>query len=147
MKLILIGAVAIAGLSGFCAPKAHAEDVATVVSVQPRLVTVQQRQCSIQEVVRENDTTGGKIVGGVAGAAIGSTIGGNSRDRLVGGVVGGLLGGAIGNEVAKGEHVYYQMKPGPNHTYKCDYDAIAVIEKRIQNGFRLFGVYYSSLWD
>ena len=124
MKLILIGAVAIAGLSGFCAPKAHAEDVATVVSVQPRLVTVQQRQCSIQEVVRENDTTGGKIVGGVAGAAIGSTIGGNSRDRLVGGVVGGLLGGAIGNEVAKGPATIEQRQI-------CSYVPVTVQQGRI----------------
>jgi uncharacterized protein YcfJ len=124
MKSILIGAVAVAGLTGFCTPKAHAEDVATVVSVQPRLVTVQQRQCSIQEVVRENDTTGGKIVGGVAGAAIGSTIGGNSRDRLVGGVVGGLLGGAIGNEVAKGPATIEQRQI-------CSYVPVTVQQGRI----------------
>lgn len=52
-----------------------------------------------------------------------------------------------GNEVPKGEHKYYQMKDGPNHTYKCDYDGIKVVEARIQNGFRLFGKYYSGLWD
>jgi hypothetical protein len=52
-----------------------------------------------------------------------------------------------GNEVPKGEHKYYQMKDGPNHTYKCDYDAIRKVEERIQNGFRLFGKYYQGLWD
>ena len=52
-----------------------------------------------------------------------------------------------GNEVPKGEHRYYQMGEGPNHTYKCDYDGIAVVEKRIDNGFRLFGKYYRGLWD
>jgi hypothetical protein len=52
-----------------------------------------------------------------------------------------------GNEVAKGEHKYYQMKDGPNHTYKCDYDGIKVVEERIANGFRLFGKYYQGLWD
>ena len=52
-----------------------------------------------------------------------------------------------GNEVAKGEHVYYQMKEGPNHTYKCDYDGIKIVDERIQNGFRLFGKYYQCLWD
>ena len=52
-----------------------------------------------------------------------------------------------GNEVPKGEHRYYQMVDGPNHTYKCDYDGIAVVEKRIDNGFRLFGKYYRGLWD
>jgi hypothetical protein len=52
-----------------------------------------------------------------------------------------------GNEVAKGEHKYYQMKDGPNHTYKCDYEGMKKVEERIQNGFRLFGKYYQNLWD
>lgn len=54
---------------------------------------------------------------------------------------------AAGNEVPKGEHKYYQMKDGPNHTYQCDYEGMQVVEKRIQNGFRLFGKYYQALWD
>jgi len=52
-----------------------------------------------------------------------------------------------GNEVAKGEHKFYQMKDGPNHTYKCDYDGIQKVEERMKNGFRLFGKYYQGLWD
>jgi hypothetical protein len=52
-----------------------------------------------------------------------------------------------GNEVAKGEHKYYQMGKGPNDTYKCDYEGMKVVEARIQNGFRLFGKYYQALWD
>jgi len=52
-----------------------------------------------------------------------------------------------GNEVPKGEHKYYQMKDGPNHTYKCDYEGMKKVEDRIQNGFRLFGKYYQALWD
>jgi hypothetical protein len=52
-----------------------------------------------------------------------------------------------GNEVAKGEHKYYQMKDGPNHTYKCDYDGIKIVQDRMTNGFRLFGKYYQGLWD
>jgi hypothetical protein len=52
-----------------------------------------------------------------------------------------------GNEVAKGEHKYYQMKDGPNNTYKCDYEGMKKVEERIQNGFRLFGRYYQNLWD
>lgn len=54
---------------------------------------------------------------------------------------------ADGNEVPKGEHKFYQMGKGPNDTYQCDYDAMQVVEKRIQNGFRLFGKYYQALWD
>jgi len=54
---------------------------------------------------------------------------------------------AAGNEVFKGEHKYYQMGKGPKDTYQCDYDAMRVVEARIQNGFRLFGKYYQALWD
>jgi hypothetical protein len=54
---------------------------------------------------------------------------------------------ADGKEVPKGEHKYYTMIDGPNHTYKCDYDGIQKIEERMQNGFRLFGKYYQGLWD
>jgi len=49
--------------------------------------------------------------------------------------------------VPKGEHKHYRMTHGPKDTYQCDYDAIRVIETRIQNGFRLFGKYYQGLWD
>lgn len=54
---------------------------------------------------------------------------------------------ADGNEVAKGKHKYYRMDRGPNDTYECNYDAIKLVEERIQNGFRLFGKYYQALWD
>jgi hypothetical protein len=52
-----------------------------------------------------------------------------------------------GNEVPKGEHKFYQMTDGPNHTYKCDYDGMQKVHDRMQNGFRLFGKYYQGLWD
>lgn len=52
-----------------------------------------------------------------------------------------------GNEVPKGEHKYFKIMDGPNNTFKCDYDGMKVVEARIQNGFRLFGKYYQSLWD
>ena len=52
-----------------------------------------------------------------------------------------------GNEVPKGEHSYYKMGHGPNHTYKCDYEGMRKVEDRVQNGLRLFGKYYSGLWD
>lgn len=54
---------------------------------------------------------------------------------------------AAGNEVPKGENKFYQMKDGPKHTYKCDYDGMKVVQDRITNGFRLFGKYYQGLWD
>ena len=52
-----------------------------------------------------------------------------------------------GNEVPKGQHQYYQMKDGPKNTYKCDYEGMKKVQDRIDNGFRLFGKYYSALWD
>ena len=46
-----------------------------------------------------------------------------------------------------GKPTLYSMKDGPNHTYKCDYDGMKVVQDRIQNGFLLFGKYYQGLWD
>lgn len=39
------------------------------------------------------------------------------------------------------------MEEGPNHTYVIDEEARDACEKRILNGFRLFGKYYNNLWD
>jgi len=46
-----------------------------------------------------------------------------------------------------GKPKMFKLEEGPNHTYKCDYDGMAVVEERIKNGFRLFGKYYQALWD
>lgn len=46
-----------------------------------------------------------------------------------------------------GKATMYQQIEGPNHTYQCDYEGTKKVEDRIQNGFRLFGTYYSGLWD
>lgn len=40
-----------------------------------------------------------------------------------------------------------QMIEGPKHTAVTDWDARKEYGKRIQNGFRLFGKYFQSLWD
>ena len=52
-----------------------------------------------------------------------------------------------GNEVPKGQHQYYQIKDGPNHTLKVDRDGMQAVQDRITNGYRLFGKYYEALWD
>jgi hypothetical protein len=46
-----------------------------------------------------------------------------------------------------GKATMYEWIDGPNHTYKCDYDGMKVVQERITNGFRLFGKYYEGLWD
>ena len=48
---------------------------------------------------------------------------------------------------SKGKPLTYEMTKGPRDTYECDYDAMAIHQKRIANGFRLFGKYYEALWD
>ena len=46
-----------------------------------------------------------------------------------------------------GKATMYQMVDGPNHTYKIDMDGLQEVQKRITNGYRLFGKYYEGLWD
>jgi hypothetical protein len=52
-----------------------------------------------------------------------------------------------GNEVPEEDAKLFQMKDGPNNTYKCDYEGMKVVQTRITNGLRLFGKYYQGLWD
>jgi len=72
-----------------------------VMSVQPRLMTVNQQQCQVQEVVRDSNNGSGTTIGAVAGGLLGSTLGGNRNDHLAGTVIGALIGGAIGNEMSR----------------------------------------------
>lgn len=46
-----------------------------------------------------------------------------------------------------GKATMYEWIDGPNHTYKCDYEGMQEVQKRITNGYRLFGKYYEGLWD
>jgi len=51
-----------------------------------------------------------------------------------------------GNKAPRGTK-YWRMVEGPNHTLKHDAEGHQTFEARKANGFRLFGVYYSGLWD
>ncbi len=46
-----------------------------------------------------------------------------------------------------GKPELYQLVKGPNDTYKIDMKGMQAYQKRISNGFRLFGKYYENLWD
>jgi len=46
-----------------------------------------------------------------------------------------------------GKATMYEWIDGPNHTYELDFEGMQEVQKRITNGFRLFGKYYESLWD
>ena len=48
---------------------------------------------------------------------------------------------------ADGKPLLRAWEPGPDHTYKLDKQAWNKHQKRIDNGTRLFGKYYRSLWD
>jgi hypothetical protein len=41
----------------------------------------------------------------------------------------------------------YTMVKGPKDTFKVDHEGIKRHEKRMANGLRLFGKYYSTLWS
>jgi len=48
--------------------------------------------------------------------------------------------------VIDGETVF-ELKPGPNNTYKVEWDAMKAHRDRMTNGFKLFGKYFECLWD
>ena len=47
----------------------------------------------------------------------------------------------------KQEDDTYLMVQGDKHTAETDWDARRAYAERVENGFRLFGKYYQSLWD
>jgi hypothetical protein len=46
-----------------------------------------------------------------------------------------------------GKVTMFKMVNGPEYSYKCDYDGMQKVYDRMDNGFRLFGVYYRNLSD
>ena len=46
-----------------------------------------------------------------------------------------------------GKASFKEMKKGPKDTFKIDKDGLTKHQKRMTNGFRLFGKYYEGLWD
>ena len=53
----------------------------------------------------------------------------------------------INPEETDKEKLLWETKEGPNHTHKFDQEGFNVVNKRIDNGLRLFGKYYRNLWD
>ena len=46
-----------------------------------------------------------------------------------------------------GKATMFQLVDGPNNTFECDYEGMKEVQKRISNGYCLFGKYYEGLWD
>ena len=55
--------------------------------------------------------------------------------------------GEIDRVVKDLENGYSKWLEGPHHTFKIDMKGRKAYQKRISNGFRLFGKYYENLWD
>ena len=50
-------------------------------------------------------------------------------------------------ELTEGYEGMSEMVKGPNDTFEIDWKGRTAYQKRISNGFRLFGKYYENLWD
>lgn len=97
MKIIFVSLLALSAVSvqaQTILSTSQPQDVAVVVSRQPKFNTVYQQVCT--QIPVERRGMGGTIMGGVLGAAIGNQIGGGSgRDiaTAAGAVIGGTIGG------------------------------------------------------
>jgi uncharacterized protein YcfJ len=91
-------------LAAFMATPVFAQEL-YVISVQPKIVTIQQQQCQ-QVQVRTDNSGVGTVVGGVAGGIIGNQVGkgsGNTAATVAGAIVGGMVGNRIGQDQAQYE--------------------------------------------
>lgn len=52
-----------------------------------------------------------------------------------------------GNKVDKKYATLYRFEEEADSTYKIDYEGMKKYQKRISNGYRLFGKYYECLWS
>lgn len=76
----------------------YAQDV-YVISVQPKLVTIQQRQCRVEQV-RVDNSGAGAVIGGIAGGVIGNQVKGSGKEAAtaVGAITGAMVGSRIGQD-------------------------------------------------
>lgn len=129
-------------LVGFVATNAFAQnmppqDVAYVVGVQPRMVTIQQQQCRQVTEQREDHSTAGAIMGGIAGGILGNQVGKGSGKTVA--TAGGAVAGALaGNYLGQG---------GPAQTRTvCDMVPMQVQQGRIVT-FNYQGRIFSQQFD
>lgn len=52
-----------------------------------------------------------------------------------------------GDEVESEDADFFRLDKGPNDSFEIDFDGMEAYQKRIDNGFRLFGTYFQALWD
>ena len=103
MKSSLFLSVFIFALTCVSPEQASAQDV-QVLSIQPRFVSVVQRQCRIEQV-RVDNSAPGTVIGGIAGGVIGNQVGkGSGRDAAT--AVGVITGAMVGNRIGQDQATY-----------------------------------------
>ena len=106
LSLSAAGLAAFTGLLAV-APGVSAQEYAQVISVAPRMVTIQQQQC--QQVMVQGQQTGsvtGAVIGGVAGGILGNQIGrgtGRTVATAAGAVTGAVVGNSLGSQPASAQ--------------------------------------------
>jgi uncharacterized protein YcfJ len=104
MKNILVGVLSVVSLSAFAQDygmnnQNMNSQVAQVIRVEPRYVTVQQRQCQQYEVQGQDNSAAGTIIGGLAGGIIGNQVG-SGRGREAATAIGAVTGAIVGNNLS-----------------------------------------------
>jgi uncharacterized protein YcfJ len=81
----------------------QSQEVAHVLQISPRMVTIPQQQCQQVLVQGQDNSTAGTIIGGVAGGILGNQVGrgeGKTAATALGAVVGAFSGNALGGRDA-----------------------------------------------
>jgi len=81
----------------------QSQEVAHVLQIAPRMVTIPQQQCQQVLVQGQDNSTAGTIIGGVAGGILGNQVGrgdGRAAATALGAVVGAFSGSALGGRDA-----------------------------------------------
>jgi len=81
----------------------QSQEIAHVLQIAPRMVTIPQQQCQQVLVQGQDNSTAGTIIGGVAGGILGNQVGrgeGRTAATALGAVVGAFSGSALGGRDA-----------------------------------------------
>lgn len=103
MKRSLLNAVGVGLLLTWSIGARAQQEVAHVLQISPRMVTIQQQQCQQVLVQGSDNSTAGAVIGGVAGGILGNQVGagqGRTAATALGAVVGAFSGSAIGGRDA-----------------------------------------------
>jgi uncharacterized protein YcfJ len=98
---------------------AVAQQFAEVIKREPRMIIVQQQQCSevSVQVPGSNGNAAGGVLGAIAGATIGNQIGGGSGKDIA-----TVVGGVVGYQVGRGE----PTAPTTERRVQCNYVPVQI---------------------